>query len=359
MYQIPSASRQSIRLGFVPLSDCAPLAVARETGLFERYGVDVELVRLPGWATVRDMMFFGELDAAQSVAGLAFALSLGINQFRRDVCVPLVLSAHGNAITMSNRVPADLIGNGNALASFITHRWKESRPFTMAAAHRYSSHHLLLQSWLRQHGVQPGHDLEIIFLPPPLMPGHLANGHLDGYCVGEPWNSESILNGHGWCVATSAQISARHPEKVLMVSGELAGERRQDMLAMTAALLHACHLCQMPSFRDELISILASERYTGASPAALRNSLGRQFETGHGTIDASSFHLFHGGDINCPTADKASWFLAGMRAADLLPDTTPGGSLTKIYRQDLYRAAEALVDIPADDFQPEGMAEYR
>ncbi|HEY8991388.1 MAG TPA: CmpA/NrtA family ABC transporter substrate-binding protein [Luteolibacter sp.] len=346
MYSNPLTARQPIRLGFVPLNDCAPLAVARETGLFERYGVDVQLVRLPGWATVRDMLFFGELDAAQAIAGLAFSLTLGIGQLRRDVCVPLVLSGHGNAITLSKRIPAELIGRGEGLAGFIAHRWKENRPFTMAAAHRYSSHHLLLQSWLRQHGLQPGRDVELIFLPPPLMPGHMASGHLDGYCVGEPWNSESILSGQGWCVATSSQIASGHPEKVLVASGELAGERRQDLLALTAALLHACRLCQAPSFRDELIRILSSEQYTGASEAALRNSLGPVFETGNGQLDASSFHLFHGGDINCPTPDKASWFLAGMRAADLLPENTTGGSLTRIYRHDLYRAACDLL-LPA------------
>jgi ABC-type nitrate/sulfonate/bicarbonate transport system substrate-binding protein len=347
MMHLPSSQNRSpIRLGFVPLSDCAPLAVACETGLFERYGVEVELIRLPGWATVRDMLFFGELDAAEAIAGLAFSLTLGIGHLRRDVCVPLILSGHGNAITLSKRIPHELVGSGEGLASFITHRWKENRPFTLAAAHRFSSHHLLLQSWLKQHGIRPGVDVEIIFLPPPLMPGHLASGHLDGFCVGEPWNSEAILAGHGWCVATSSQIASGHPEKVLVASGELLGERRHELLALTAALLHACRLCQTRAFRDEMIHILASDKYTGASEAALRNSLGLTFNTGIGTLDASSFHLFHGADLNTPTPDKASWFLAGMRSADLLPDHTAGASLTRIYRHDLFRAASELL-LPA------------
>ncbi len=338
--------RNPIRLGFVPLSDCAPLAVAKETGLFERYGVEVDLIRLPGWATVRDMLFFGELDAAEAIAGLAFSLTLGIGHLKRDVCVPLILSGHGNAITLSKRIPHELVGSGEGLAAYITHRWKESRPFTLAAAHRYSSHHLLLQSWLKQHGMRPGTDVEIVFLPPPLMPGHLASGHLDGYCVGEPWNSESILMGEGWCAATSSQIASGHPEKVLVASGDLLVERRSELVSLTAALLHACRLCESLSFRDEMIRILASEHYTGASEAALRNSLGPIFNTGIGTQDASSFHLFHGSDLNPPTPDKASWFLAGMRSADLLPDSTAGASLTRIYRHDLFRAASELL-LPA------------
>ncbi|MEI7927435.1 MAG: CmpA/NrtA family ABC transporter substrate-binding protein [Verrucomicrobiales bacterium] len=341
-----SLSRPPIRLGFVPLSDCAPLAVACETGLFERYGVEVDLIRLPGWATVRDMLFFGELDAAEAIAGLAFSLTLGIGHLRREVCVPLILSGHGNAITLSKRIPHELVGSGEGLASYIAHRWKENRPFTLAAPHRFSSHHLLLQSWLKQYGVRPGVDVEIVFLPPPLMPGHLSSDHLDGYCVGEPWNSEAILAGHGWCVATSSQIASGHPEKVLVASGELLGERRSELIALTAALLHACRLCQSTSFRDEMIRILASDKYTGASEAALRNSLGPTFNTGIGSLDASSFHLFHGPDLNPPTPDKASWFLAGMRSADLLPDSTAGTSLTRIYRHDLFRAASDLL-LPA------------
>lgn len=341
----PSAvpSRPPIRLGFVPLSDCAPLAVAQETGLFERYGIEVQLFRQPGWATIRDMLFFGELDAAHAIAGLAFSLTLGIGQLRRDVCVPIILSGQGNAITLSNRLPHDAVGSGEGLASYLTHHWKESRPFTLAATHRHSSHHLLLHAWLTRHGLRPGRDAEIIFLPPPLMAGHLASGHLDGFCVGEPWNSVAILAGDGWCAATSAQLAAGHPEKVLVASGEFAGERRNELLALTAALLHACRLCQTHSFRDELVRILASDRYIGVPEGTLRNSLGPVFETGHGKLDASSFHLFHGGDLNCPTPDKAAWFLAGMRAADLLPDETTGASLTRIYRQDLYRTAGDLL----------------
>ncbi|MDB6079709.1 MAG: hypothetical protein JWO82_3456 [Akkermansiaceae bacterium] len=338
-------SRSFIRLGFVPLNDCAPVAVAHELGIFKTYGLNVRLSRQPGWATVRDMLSYGELDAAQSIAGLAFYLALGLNKLRREIAVPLVLSAHGNAITLSNEFPPDQIGRGEGLTAHLAQKWKKNRPFTLAAAHRFSSHHLLLQGWLRRHGLQPGRDAEIVFLPPPLMPRNLAAGHIDGYCVGEPWNSESILQGYGWCPATSAELSTGHPEKVLLVTGEFVNERRDDCIALGAALLHACRLCQDPGFRNELISILARPAYTGCSLATLRNSLGPVFDSGRGEIDASDFHLFYGADLNCPSADKASWFLSGMRSAGLLPETTVA-PLTRLYRQDLFRASERLL-LPA------------
>ncbi|MGE9271552.1 MAG: CmpA/NrtA family ABC transporter substrate-binding protein [Verrucomicrobiales bacterium] len=332
-------SRSSIRLGFVPLNDCAPVAVAKELGLFKKYGVSVSLSRQPGWATIRDMLFYGELDAAQSIAGIAFHLSLGLSRLRRDVAVPLVLSAHGNAITLSNELPADTIGDGSGLAPFLTHRWKKTRIPTLAAAHRFSSHHILLHSWLKRHGIEAGRDVEVVFIPPPLMPASLAAGHIDGYCVGEPWNSESILNGQGWCPATSSELSTGHPEKVLIVDGEMVTEKRSEVIALGAALLDACRLCQDTEFRDELVSILARPEYTGCSKTTLFNSLGSSFVSGRGNLDASDFHLFFGEGINQPTAEKASWFLAGMRGTGLLPDTisTP---LTRLYRQDLFQASE-------------------
>lgn len=339
-------SRSAIRLGFVPLNDCAPIAVAKELGLFNTYGVSVTLSRQPGWATIRDMLFYGELDASQGVAGIAFNLSPKLEKLGRSISVPLILSAHGNAVTLSNDLPAEEIGNGSGLARYLHSNWRKNRPPTFAAAYHYSSHHILLHSWLRSHGLEPKRDVEIIFLPPPLMPDTLAAGHIDGYCVGEPWNSEAILGNIGWSPATSSEISSNHPEKILAVSGNMVTDRRQDVIALTAALLHACRLCQETDFRKELISILARPEYTGCSKSILFNSLGPVFKTGRGDLDATSFHLFFGENLNQPSTDKASWFLSGMRNAGLLPDITLP-PLTRIYREDLFQAAKQNL-LPCD-----------
>ena len=327
-----------LRLGFVPLSDCAPIAVAKETGIFDRYGLNVVLSRELGWASVRDKIYYGDLDAAQSIAGIAFALGMGFSELRCEVAVPLILNLHGNAITLSTALNFSEIGKGEGLRSFLTNSWKKERPFTLAATHRFSSHHILLFQWLRRHGLTSPADVEIIFLPPALMPRHLKAGHIDGYCVGEPWNSEAILAGDGWCPATSSDLSHGHPEKVLLISGKFLRERKEQSTALVAALLDSCKLCQNPEFRNDMVSILAMKEYTGASEQVLRNSLGRQFNTGSGSTNASTFHVFHGEGVNRPTVEKASWVLAGLRAIGILPDITCG-SLSRIYREDLFHAA--------------------
>lgn len=332
-------SRVPLRLGFVPLSDCAPIAVAREMGIFDRYGLNVALSRELGWASVRDKIYYGDLDAAQSIAGIAFALGLGFTELRCEVAVPLILNLHGNAVTLSTDLKHSDIGCGEGLKVHLMHSWKKDRPFTLAATHRFSSHHILLHTWLRRHGLSAPEDAEIIFLPPPLMPRHLKAGHIDGYCVGEPWNSEAILDGTGWCPVTSSELSHGHPEKVLVVSGRFLREQRDESIALVAALLDACRMCQDPTFHEDLITILAMGQYTGASRDVLRNSLCGKFSTGQEIVNGSTFHVFHGESVNRPTVEKASWVLAGLRAIGALPEIT-AGSLSRIYREDIFHAAQ-------------------
>ncbi|MBC7979943.1 MAG: ABC transporter substrate-binding protein [Armatimonadetes bacterium] len=334
---VPQKKTQSIRLGYVPLTDCAPLAVAHEMGIFESHGLNVSLHRELGWATVRDRLFYGDIDAAQSIAGIAFALGFGLTDLRCEVAVPLVLNLHGNAITLSSDLPHEEIEDGSGLKNYLFRYWKKDRPFTLAATHRFSSHSVLLHTWLKRHGLADS-DVEIIFLPPPLMPRHLKAGHIDGYCVGEPWNSVAILEGYGWSPVTSADLSYGHPEKVLLVSGEFLQQRKSDSIKLVSALLESCRRCQDPSFRAELITILNLPKYTGASPEILRNSLGDVFFNGVRKTPNTNFHIFHGESVNRPSTDKASWMLAGLRSAGTLPEASCG-SLSRIYREDLYMAA--------------------
>lgn len=332
-------SAHTIRLGLVALSDCAPIAVARETGIFGKYGLDVRLSKEIGWSTVRDKIYYGELDAAQSIAGMGMTLGLGCGDLKCDLVVPLVLNLHGNAITLSNEMSPSAIQSGEGLKAYLAHYWKKNRPFTLAAPHRHASHHILLHGWLRRHGLNPREDAEIVFLPPPLMPRHLKAGHIDGYCVGEPWNSASILGGTGWCPATSADLSYGHPEKALLVAGRFLREQPELVTTLVSALLEACRVCQDPSFQEDLVGILSLEEYTGASSELLRNSLCGQFETGRGKVDESPFHLFHGDSVNRPTVEKASWLLAGLRSVGALPEIT-AGSISRIHREDIFHAAQ-------------------
>jgi ABC-type nitrate/sulfonate/bicarbonate transport system substrate-binding protein len=171
------------------------------------------------------------------------------------------------------------------------------------------------------------------------MSKHLKAGQIDGYCVGEPWNSVSILGGFGWSPVTSADLSYGHPEKVLMVSGRFLREQKDKTIALVTALLEACRMCEDKDFQQDLISILSLKRYIGVSPELLHNSFCGRFVTGRDTIHESPFHLFHGESVNRPTMEKASWQLAGLREIGMLPEIT-AGSISRIHREDIFLAAQ-------------------
>lgn len=339
----PHSLHKPLRLGFVPLADCAPVVMAHELDLFAKYGVEVELHREVGWATIRDKIIYGELDAAHAPAGLVVAASCGLGSILAECLTGLVMNLHGNAITLSQQLWQRGVRDGATLRREIT---PGDRLLTFGVVNPYSSHSLLLRKWLRSHTIDPERDVHIVVVPPPQMPANLRAGHLDGYCAGEPWNSVAVLSKIGWCVATSAEMAAGHPEKVLMVRREFAGRAEHAHHAMIAALIEACRFCDRPENRDRVIETLAQPEYVNAPVQALRMSLGGTFDYGNGRVEKmQDFHVFARGNANEPCADKARWVIENLHASGLLadPGTVPVERSGEWFRSDIYRQALQLI----------------
>lgn len=333
-----------ICIGFVPQVDCAPIVVAHEKGIFARHGLNnIRLSRELGWGVVKEKISFGHLDASQATAGLALGLGLGFGMNRRSVAVPLILSLEGNAITLSRKIKRDKIGLGNGLQDYLSYEWKKERPMILAVPHHFSSHHSILSTWLERNGVSSPDNLELVSLPSFLMPRLLKAGHIDGFCAPEPWNSQAVADGTGWCPATSSDIASGHPESVFMVSGEYLDKNKATVVSVITALIESCRLCQETTFREELVSILARREYLNSSEALLWNSLGSNFNSGVERTPNMEFQRFSGGDTNRPGIEKASWALAGLRKKDTIQDLTCG-ALSTIYREDIYFSAERALD---------------
>lgn len=187
----PASAPKPIRLGFVPLTDCAPLVMAAELGLFEKYGLRVTLHRELGWASIRDKIIFGELDAAHALAAMPLAATLGLGSVRSKCLTALVLNLHGNAITLSNELWRQGVRDGASLREE-TKRWRGQRVLTLGVVYPFSSHRHLLRKWLAAHSINPDRDVRMVVVPPPQMASNLKAGNLDGFCVGEPWNSAVV-----------------------------------------------------------------------------------------------------------------------------------------------------------------------
>ncbi len=332
-----------MRIGFVPLNDCAPFVIAQEKGFFAKHGLTVSLQRELGWATVRDKIIYRELDAAHALASMPLTATLGLGSVRTDCLTGLVINLNGNAITLSEHLWKRGVRDGDTLRDEIN-RVRHDRLLTFGVVNRFSSHHHLLRKWFRAHDIAET-QVRIVVLPPSQMEANLSRGNLDGFCVGEPWNSVAVAAGSGWVVATSKDIDGDHPEKVLMVRSDFAQRYDAEHQALVAALLEACVYCDASANTEEVAAILALSEYVGTAEKAIRAGLNGPFLFGHKkSVVLEEFCIFHRAGANEPTLARAAWTMDLVRATGACaePSALNQHLARKVFRSDIYqRAIEA------------------
>lgn len=299
---------QPVRIGFIPLADCAPLLIAQELDLFRKHGVRVELSCEVGWATIREKLLYGQVDAAHAIAGLALAMRMGLSTPPCRVVAPFVFNLHGNAITLSKDLWSSGVRDAKSLKQRVLSN--SQRRFTFGIVSRYSSHFCLLRKWLSAGGIDVEREVRLVALPPTQMAANLAAGLIDGYCVGEPWNSFAVECGAGWIAATSEQLSPGHPEKVLLTTESFIDQHRDECRAIIKALREACVFCDAPENRATVAHTLAESGYFPGNEGVLKKSLVGPLDLGTGkTAEVSHFHIFQRNDANIPTSDRGRWLI--------------------------------------------------
>lgn len=332
-----------LRVGFLALTDAAPLVAAQELGLFARHGIHVELRREIGWATIREKIIYGELDAAQAPAPMLWSMQLGLGCPPCDVLTALVLNAHGNALTLSQALWDTGVRDGPTLHHYITAR-RSRQPLMFGVVFPYSSHHLLLLDWLRAAHLEPERDVRVVVVPPAQMFRNLNAQTIDGFCSGEPWNTLAVRDGIGWCPTWSAAQKPGHIEKVLLVTRRFAETRAGDHGRLVQALAEAAAWCDEPQHREPLAEMLAGPRFLNLPAAVIAPALLGRFDCGHGRIESvPNFHVFHRDDTGVPTHEKAAALQTALLAAGLLPPPTARDSdlPRRLFREDLHRALQA------------------
>ncbi|HIK46497.1 MAG TPA: ABC transporter substrate-binding protein [Leptolyngbyaceae cyanobacterium M65_K2018_010] len=311
----------NLELGLIPLTDCAPLVVAKEKGLFEANGLSqVTLNREPSWNAIADGVTSGRLDAAMMVAGMPLGLTLGYgNQRPVPMVTALTLSRNGNAITVSRRLYDQGVRSLADLKAAIDRR--PDQVHTLAAVHPTSMHNLLLRYWLASGGIDPDRDVSVTVIPPAQMVSNLKAGTIDGYCVGEPWNVRAVQEGVGVVMAIDHDIWPGHIEKVLGVTEAWANQYPKTHLALVKALLEACEYCDDPRNREEIIDLLARPEYVGADPGYLRQGFLGPYDRGDGRKPESILHYnqFFTDKANCPDVTEAVWIMTQMARWGITP----------------------------------------
>jgi nitrate/nitrite transport system ATP-binding protein len=303
----------NLEVGFVPLNDCAPLVVAQEKGLFQKHGLEqVTLVREPGWKTIWEGIRSGRLDAAMVVAGIPLASTLGVGGVPVPLITALTLSRGGNAITFGRRLLERGVQSLADFRQYLNHT--PDTVHTLGVVHPASMQNFLLRHWLAGGGVDPDRDVTLTVIPPPQMVAHLKAGNIDGYCVGEPWNSRAVREQLGFIVTTTPEILPSHIEKVLTVRQDWAQNYPRTHVALVKALLEACHYCDQPQHRSEILEWLAQPQYVGVALEDLQPGWTGILQ--RGIADESQaltgFHQFANGRNTCPERLEHLWILTQM-----------------------------------------------
>ena len=303
----------NLEIGFVPLTACAPLAIAKEKGFFVKHGLEeVSLVREASWRGIRDGIAGGYLDCAQMPSGMPLWMTLGGGEAKpMPVVTGLTLTRNGNAITLARRFYDQGIHSLPALKRMLLETPDQRHTFGMV--HPSSMHNLLLRYWLAAGGINPDKDVNLTMIPPAQMVANLQAGNIDGYCVGEPWNLRAAVEGIGFTIATDLEIWLGHPGKVLGVREDWALAYPNTHIALVKALMEACQFCADPNNAEEIRRILSQREYlsTDLSYIQLGDGNSNVCQLDH-PMREYAHHQFHGQGVNRPSRTEQLWIMTQM-----------------------------------------------
>ena len=381
--------KDELKLGFIKLTDMAPLAIAKEMGFFEDEGLFVTLEPQANWKVLLDRVITGELDGAHMLAGQPLAATLGYGT-KAHIVTPFSMDLNGNGITVSNavwekmkvNVPTGADGKpqhpikADALKPVIESYKAEGKSFNMGMVFPVSTHNYELRYWLASGGINPGFyspsdvagqikaDALLSVTPPPQMPATLEAGTIDGYCVGEPWNQAAVAKGIGVPVITDYEIWKNNPEKVFGMTAGFVEQNPNTTLALTKALIRAAEWLDANNNanRDEAVKILSKAEYVGADAEVIANSMTGTFEYEKGDKrEVPDFNVFFRYNATYPFYSDAVWYLTQMRRWGQIPeykdDAWYDETAKSVYKPDIYMQAATLLieegnakaeDFPAD-----------
>ncbi|MBP6714067.1 MAG: ABC transporter substrate-binding protein [Aliarcobacter sp.] len=374
---LAAPEKTKLKIGFIALTDCAPLVVAKEKGFFAAEGLDVDVAKEGGgWPGIQQKVISGEYDFSHALAGMPIAATLGING-NENLQALLSLDLNGNAITFGNKIIGEMEKYGlkkeerpvtaDSLKKYIDakHAAEGSnyQPLAFGMVHPVSTHNYELRYWMAGSGIKPDEDTTIKPFPPPTMPQNLIAGNIEGYCVGEPWNTRIVEKNAGSALVTNYDIWNNNPEKVLQARADFIEKNPETTKAVMRAVLKAqMWLDASWENREEAIKFLAQDNYVKAPVNVLRKSMSGTFLYNPG-IDSTNpmFNTFANYYAAYPFYSHGMWFITQMyRWGQLTTPVDMKATIEKVYRPDLFAvvAKEVGYSLPESPWKKDGVDEY-
>ncbi len=338
--------KEEVKVGFIPLTDCASVVMASVLGFDKKYGIKIVLSKEASWPAVRDKLVNGELDAAHVLYGLVYGVHLGAGGPKKDMAVLMNLNHNGQAITLSKKLADKGAVDGASLAKLMR---TERREYTFAQTFPTGTHAMWLYYWLASYGINPMQDAKMITVPPPQMVANMRIGNMDGYCVGEPWNHRAIVDGIGITATTTQDIWRDHPEKVLGTSAEWVKQHPNTARALIAAVLEAGRWIDASlSNKVKMAEAIADKSYVNTTVDVIGQRIMGRYQNGLGKTwdDPNYMKFFNDGAVNFPYLSDGMWFLTQQKRWGLLkaePDYL--AVATQINQIEAYRDAAGMAKV--------------
>ncbi|MBI2746699.1 MAG: ABC transporter substrate-binding protein [Burkholderiales bacterium] len=343
--------KKEVKIGFIPLTDCASVVMASVLGIDQKYGVKIIPSKEASWAGVRDKLVNGELDMAHVLYGLIYGVHLGVSGPKKDMAILMSLNNNGQAITLSKKLADKGAVDATSLAKLMA---TDKREYTFAQTFPTGTHAMWLYYWLASAGINPMKDAKVITVPPPQMVANMRVGNMDGYCVGEPWGHRAIIDGIGVTAVTTQDIWKDHPEKALGTTGEFVKKYPNTARAVTAAIIEAGQWIDASlSNKMKMAETVADKSYVNTSVDAINQRILGRYQDGMGKTwdDANHMKFYNDGKASFPYLSDGMWFLTQHKRWGLLKEHPDYLAVAKQINQiDIYKqaATAAKASVPKD-----------
>ena len=350
---------QKAVLGYIALTDSAALIIAKEKGIFDKYGMKVmEVSKQASWAATRDNIVLGSekngIDGAHILTPMPYLISTG-KVTQNSVPTPMYILARLNldaqAISVAQEYKdTNATLDASALREAFAKKRKEGKEVKVAMTFPGGTHDLWIRYWLAANGIDPDKDVSTIVVPPPQMVANMKVGNMDAFCVGEPWNEQLVNQGIGFTACTTGEVWNKHPEKALGMRADWVDKNPKAAQAMLQAVIEAQIWCDKTENKAEMAAILGRRQWFNVPPADILGRLMGDINYGNGRlVKATGQEMkFFKDDASYPFKSHDSWFLTeNIRWGKFEPTTDVKGLVDKVNREDIWRAAAKVINAPA------------
>jgi nitrate/nitrite transport system substrate-binding protein len=342
VYASDAPETAAMKFGMIALTDCSPIVIAHEKGMFKKYGINSVVAKGANWAAIRDSLSSGDIQGTHMLVGMPIASTMGLlGSPKKPMIIPWLLNRNGQSITLKSELKGKVKGDPKALKPFVDAAKAKGSPMTFAMTFPPGTHAMWMRYYLGAGGINPDKDVALITIPPAQMVANMKIDKMDGFCVGEPWNARAAQEGIGFTSLNTQDIWKDHPEKVCAFLAEFADKNPNSVKAVLKALQEASVWLDKLDNRAEQAQIVSKATYINCPPEQILGRLKGEYDFGDGRKKKDpNYMIFNDRNCNYPQLKYATWFLTQYRRWGMVDGLVDYAGIAKqVMRPDIYEEA--------------------